>query len=103
MSINQGDLWWAEVLGKRRPVLVVTRNSGLAVLNRILVAPVTRTVRGLSTEIQLGPDQGLTTPCCATFDNLTLVRPGTLTTYIGSLGSEGLAAICRSLLAHAGC
>ena len=103
MKISQGDIWWSEALDKRRPVLIVTRDSGLSVLNRILVAPVTRTIRGLSTEIVLGGEQGLQTECCATFDNLTLIRPGSLTTFIGSLGHNGPAQICTALAAHAAC
>lgn len=50
----QGDVWWAEApeLG-RRTMLVVTRDAALPVLNRVLVAPVTRTVRRIPTEVAL--------------------------------------------------
>ena len=39
-------------------------------LNSVLAAPVTRTVRGIPTELHLGPDDGMPTVCAATFDNL---------------------------------
>lgn len=52
----QGEIWWAEAEGKRRPVLVVTRNEAVPVLTGIVVAPVTRTVRRIPTEILLGEE-----------------------------------------------
>ncbi|MDQ3470421.1 MAG: type II toxin-antitoxin system PemK/MazF family toxin [Actinomycetota bacterium] len=66
-----GDVWWAEAsdLG-RRPMLVVTRDVGIPVLSRLLVAPVTRTIRSIPTEVRLGADEGLPTECVASFDNL---------------------------------
>ena len=51
---RQGEIWWAEADDKRRPVLVVTRNEAIPVLSRVVVAPVTRTVRGIPTEVALG-------------------------------------------------
>ena len=52
---NQGEIWWAEASDKRRPVLVVTRNEAIPVLTWIVVAPVTKTVRRIPTEVALGP------------------------------------------------
>jgi mRNA interferase MazF len=49
----QGEVWWAQADDKRRPVLVVTRSDAIPVLTRLIVAPVTRTVRGIPTEIAL--------------------------------------------------
>ena len=55
MSVpRQGEVWWAETEQARRPVLVVTRSEAVEVLIGIVVAPVTRTVRGIPTEIPLG-------------------------------------------------
>ena len=51
---SQGEIWWAETEEKRRPVLVVTRSEAVPVLTGIVVAPVTRTVRDIPTEIRLG-------------------------------------------------
>ena len=67
---RQGDIWWAEAEDKRRPVLVVTRSEAIAVLSWILVAPLTRTIRGIPTEIHLDEDHGVDTHCAASFDNL---------------------------------
>lgn len=71
---RQGEVWWAESQDKRRPVLVVTRSEAVPVLTWIVVAPVTRSVRGIATEVPLGPSEGLTVDCVASFDNLQPIR-----------------------------
>ncbi|MGH9024057.1 MAG: type II toxin-antitoxin system PemK/MazF family toxin, partial [Acidimicrobiia bacterium] len=59
-SLRRGDIWLADVPGdKRRPVVVLTRNSVLARLSTVLVAPVTSRVRDIPTEVALGPAHGL--------------------------------------------
>jgi mRNA interferase MazF len=71
---SQGEIWWAEAEDKRRPVLVVIRTEAVPVLTWILVAPVTRTVRRIPTEIAVGPDHGPHEECAASFDNLQPIR-----------------------------
>ena len=100
---TQGEVWWAEAEDKRRPVLIVTRTDAVPVLPRIVIAPVTRTVRSIPTEVALGPDQGLTTECAASFDNLQPIRRGLLTQRVGALEHERLDEICRALRALADC
>ena len=103
MSIpRQGEIWWAETEEKRQPVLVVTRSEAVAVLNGIVVAPVTRTVREIPTEIRLGLDQGLPVDCAASFDNLQRVRRSALTERVGDLGMRK-DEICSALRVLADC
>jgi mRNA interferase MazF len=99
---RQGDIWWAEAEDKRRPVLVVTRSKAVPVLNWILVAPITRTVRGIPTEITLDEEHGVDSTCAASFDNLQPIRKTFLTTRIGSLPFPR-REICRTLAALADC
>lgn len=99
---RQGEVWWYEVEDKRRPVLVVTRDVALPVLRRVVVAPITRTIRGIPTEIHLSPEEGLPEECVATFDNLRPALRAHLTDLIGSLGPRRLE-ICRALAALANC
>ena len=80
---RQGDVWWAEAEDKRRPVLIVSRSEAAGRLNRLIVAPVTRTVRGIPTEIALGEEQGLPVECAAAFDNLVPQPVSMLTERIG--------------------
>ncbi|MHB1988127.1 MAG: type II toxin-antitoxin system PemK/MazF family toxin [Acidimicrobiales bacterium] len=98
----RGEIWWAEAEDKRRPVLVVTRSEAVAVLNGIVVAPVTRTVRRIPTEVLLGEGEGLNAECAASFDNLQRIRRSALTDRIGSLGIRS-SEICSSLRALADC
>lgn len=99
---RQGDIWWAEADDKRRPVLVVTRSDAISVLTGIVVAPVTRTVRDIPTEIPLGADEGLPVDCAASFDNLQRMRRSALIARVGDLGSRR-SEICTVLAALAGC
>ena len=99
-----GDVWWAEEaeLG-RRPMLVVTRDAAIPVVTRVLVAPVTRTVRGIPTEVGLGADEGLSQPSAASFDNLQPIPRSALTHRAGSLAASRRSEICRALGAVADC
>ncbi len=100
---DHGDIWWSESPDHRRPVLVVTRSAAIPVLNRILVAPITRTVRGIPTEIALGPEQGLPEACVASFDNLQPMRRGLLTLRLGHITPEQSHEICRAMEAVTDC
>lgn len=86
----------------RRPVLVVTRSEAVGVLTGIIVAPVTRTVRSIPTEISLGIDEGLNVECAASFDNLQRVRRDALTNKAGDLGLRR-DEVCIALRALADC
>lgn len=100
---RQGDVWWAEAEDRRRPVLVVTRDDAIPVLRRLVVAPVTRTVRGIPTEIALGEDEGLPAPCAASFDNLQPVNRHLLTRRLGRLAGSRRHELCAALDALADC
>ena len=99
----QGDIWWAEATDKRRPVLVVTRSVAVPVLSAILVAPITRTIRRIPTEIALGERNGLPDDCVASFDNLQVIRKVLLTRRVGTLWIDQDGEICRALEALADC
>ncbi len=103
MTPAQGELWWAEAQDKRRPVLIVTRSVAIPVLTWLVVAPVTRTVRGIPTEIPLGPHEGLAIDCAASFDNIQPVRRSFLTERIGHLDVDKSQMICDALAALADC
>lgn len=102
MTPAQGDIWWAEAEDKRRPVLVVTRTEAIPVLEWIIVAPVTRTIRGIPTEVPLGVAEGLAEPCVASFDNLQPIRKTFLTRPVGSIAGRR-DEICSAVAALADC
>lgn len=102
MTPGQAEIWWAEAEDKRRPVLIVTRSEAIPVLNWIVVAPISRTIRGIPTEIALGPEDGMAVSCVASFDNLQPLRGAFLTERLGSISSRR-PEICRALSALADC
>ena len=82
---------------------MVTRTDAVPVLTWLVVAPVTRTVRQIPTEVPLGAAHGLSSPCVASFDNLQPIRRSFLTERVGRLGTEQTDEICRALRALADC
>ena len=88
---------------KRRPVLVVSRDEVIPVVNNIVVAPVTSTIRDIPTCIPVGADEGIDHDSVATFDNLVAVPKTVLTTRLGALGPVGRSRICVALTAMADC
>jgi mRNA interferase MazF len=72
-------------LDRARPVLVLTRELVRPHLTTVTVAPVTTTIRGLSTEVPVGPENGLDGPSVVSCDNITTVRTDTLGPQIGVL------------------
>jgi mRNA interferase MazF len=100
----RGEVWWAEAEDKRRPVLVVTRSEAIEVLTSIVIAPISRTMRGIPSELALGAAEGLDVDCAASFDNLRTIRwRGFLTSKLGSLGSNRQQEICGAFRASADC
>ena len=73
--MNRGDVYWYtfKAPDKKRPVLILTRDSAMAVLNSVTVAPITSTIRSIPTEVVLTEDDGLPNTCAAKFDNLQTV------------------------------
>lgn len=88
---------------KRRPVLVVSRTDIIPVLNNVVVAPVTSTLRDIPTCIPVGRDEGIDHASVASFDNLAAVPKSVLTVRLGALGPDGRQRICAALDAMADC
>ena len=102
--VAQGELWLMETPNqKRRPVLIVSRTEVIPVLNNVVVAPVTSTIRNIATCIPVGPDEGIDHESVATFDSLVAVPKSVLTRRLGALNVEGRYRICQALSALADC
>src|SRR5205807_766312 len=63
----RGEVWWAATPGGDRPVLVLTRDPLADRIGAVVVAACTRTVRGVMSELPLGPEDGMPTACVASF------------------------------------
>ena len=73
---------------KRRPVLVLTRDTALSFLNAVTVAPITSTIRDIPSEVYLDEDDGLLNPCAANFDNIVTIPKGKLGERITTLSLD---------------
>lgn len=102
--VSRGDVCWAELPDAgRRPVLVLTRSEAIPVLPRILVAPLTRTIRGIPSEVRLGSEDGVPKECVASFDNLQLTDRDALVDPITTLSGPRMHEVCRALAIATGC
>lgn len=101
---RRGEIWWGEIEGLgRRPFLVMTRTAAIPVLQQVLAAPITRTVRGIPTEIALGPDDGMPTECAASFDNLRVVPKSLLVERQCALTPFRMLEACGAVRAAVDC
>jgi mRNA interferase MazF len=102
--VNRGEIWWIEhPEAGRRPACIVTRQAAIPVLSSILVAPATRTVRGIPTEVRLTREDGMPEECALAFDNVTAVPKAFLTERITRLNEARLEELCGALRAATGC
>jgi mRNA interferase MazF len=73
--VARAEIYWAD-LGPpagRRPVCVLTRGAAVHVLTSVTCAPITRTIRGIRSEVELGPDHGLPERCVISCDNVMTI------------------------------
>jgi mRNA interferase MazF len=102
--VARGEIWWVEHPDAgRRPACVLTRQAAIPVLNSVLVAPATRTARGIPTEVALTREDGMPSDCVLSFDTLTTVPKALLSTRITRLPEARLAELCDALHAATGC
>lgn len=88
---------------KRRPVLLLTRDSVLGLLDRVTVAPITRTRRGVPSELPLGAEDGLKDECAANFLNVITVPKSEIGALVCALGPVRMEEACRALAHALGC
>ena len=86
-------------LDKARPVLVLTRELVRPHLNSVTVAPITTTVRGLSTEVAVDTENGLSGASVVSCDNITTIPASTLGTQIGVLLEPQERALAEAIRA----
>jgi mRNA interferase MazF len=102
--VTRGDICWSEMPDAgRRPVLILTRAAAVPVLRRVLVAPLTRTIRNLPTEVHLGEADGLSEECAVSFDNLEQASRVSLSEPIASLSGPRMHEVCKALAIATGC
>lgn len=97
--VERGEVRWYTFAqpDKTRPVLIVTRSSAINYLNAVTVAPITSTIRGVPSEVQLSVDDGLMTDCAANFYNLQTVPKKKIGSWITTLSSKRMAEVDKAL------
>lgn len=102
--MKRGDICWYTFRqpDKRRPVLVLARSDVVDVLNEIIVVPVTRTIRGLASEVILTPSDGMPVACALNFDHLSLAQRDRLGSVVSTLSETRWPEIERALLVACG-
>lgn len=97
-DLGHGQVWWADMPDdKFRPVVVLTRRSIAPRLGRVLVAPVTSAVRGLATEVSLGPDEGVRQGSVANLDNAQLLPVDRLIRQTGHVADSRWPEFCAAM------
>jgi mRNA interferase MazF len=102
--VKRGEIRWYtfRVPDKRRPVLVLTRSAVVEHLNELIVVPVTRTIRGLTTEVVLTPADGMPAPCALNFDHVALAQRDRIGSVLCTLPDERWPEVQRALLIACG-
>ena len=98
--MNRGEVRWYTFRqpDKRRPVLVLTRDSAVAVLTGITVAPITSTIRDIPTEVVLTPtEDGILTKSAVNLDNLQTISKANLGRLVAILSPDKMEAVERAI------
>ena len=102
--MKRGEVWFAATPGGDRPVLVLTRDPVADRIGSVVVAALTRTVRGLVSELELTrADDGVPSDCVVNFDNLHTLPRDAFRRPITTLSLSRMRQACRVLQAAAGC
>jgi mRNA interferase MazF len=102
--VNRGEIWWLDhPQAGRRPACILTRQAAIPVLTAVLVVPATRSIRGIPTEVALGPEDGMSAECALSLDNVGVISKALLTERITRLGPAKLAELCKALAVATGC
>lgn len=102
--MRRGEIWFAATPGGDRPVLVLTRDPVADRIGSVVVAALTRTVRGIVSELPLRPDaDGVPSPCVVNFDNIHTLRRDALRRHVTTLQPPRLAEACQVLRDATGC
>jgi len=97
--MKHGEIRWYKFVqpDKRRPVLILTRDSVLNYLGEVTVAPITSMVRNIPSEVFLSQDHGMPRDCAINCDHLQTVSKGKIGSLITSLPQEKMIEVGRAI------
>ena len=97
--MRRGEVRWYRFArpDKKRPVLILTRNSALEVLDSVTVAPITSTIRDIPTEVVLEPEDGVPRECAINLDHVQTVPRARVGSLITTLTTDRMTAVGAAL------
>ena len=97
--MKRGDIRWYtfEPPDKRRPVLILTRDSAISVLNTVTVAPITSTMRGIPTEVFLDRADGMPSDCAVNLDHLQTIPKNKVGALLTTLSNYRMAEVQQAV------
>lgn len=102
--MRRGEIWFAATPGGDRPVLVLTRDPVADTIGSVVVAALTRTRRGLVSELALTAAQdGIPSDCVVNFDNVHTLPRAAFRRSVTRLSARRMAQACRALRDATGC
>ena len=103
--ITRGDvrLYQFAPPDKRRPVVVLTRDSAIAYLSTVTVAPITSAIRGVPSEVVLDEEDGMKASCAVNLHNAVTISQDRLGRRVAHLSSLRMGEICAALRFSLGC
>ena len=104
-GITRGDvrLYQFAPPDKRRPVVILTRDSAIGYLSTVTVAPITYTVRGVPSEVPLSEEDGMKAPCAVNLHDAITVSQQRLGRRVAKLGPRRMSEVCSALRFSLGC
>jgi mRNA interferase MazF len=102
--VTRGEIWFAEVGRKRRPVLLLTRPEVIDVRALVTVAEVTTSARNIAAEVEFDHEEaGLDRPSVINCDGLHTITKTSLTSYAGSVNEVTMERVCSAVGYALGC
>lgn len=97
--MRRGEVRWYKFPSpdKRRPVVILTRDSALDFLGEVTVAPVTSTIRDIPSEVLLTEADGMPRPCAVNLDHIQTVSKGKIGSLITTLRSDRMSQVRQAL------
>lgn len=97
--MKRGDVRWYtfETPDKRRPVLILTRDSAIGVLNTVTVAPITSTMRGIPTEVFLDRSDGMPSDYAVNLDHIQTISKNKVGALLATLPNYRMAEVQRAV------
>jgi mRNA interferase MazF len=97
--MKRGEVRWYtfKIPDKKRPVVILTRNSVLEYLGEVTVAPVTSTIRDIPSEVLLSHQDGMRNDCAINCDHIQTVSKSRIGSLIATLSKEKLSEIRNAI------